>query len=167
MRFILAICAFALLTMSAAAQVSGQAFQGFRGESDDPIAIEADKLDVVDGEAKATFTGNVKIRQGASLITTGKLVVFYVKGGEGGQNDIERLDLSGGVVATSEENTASAERGTYLVKSEDITLEENVVISQGESIAKGCKLVANLKTNVATLESCGGRVQSVFKPGSN
>ncbi|MDA8870618.1 LPS export ABC transporter periplasmic protein LptC [Rhizobiaceae bacterium] len=165
-----------MLATPAAAQVSGQAFSGFSGNSKDPIAIEADQLEVIDGEAQAVFSGNVKIRQGTSLITTSKLVVHYVKDAtkpEGsdaapGQNDIERLDLTGGVVATSKENTATADSGVYLVKTDQITLDGNVVISQGGSVAKGCKLRANLKTNVAKLDSCaGGRVQSVFVPGSD
>ncbi len=170
MRIIVAIgVLFAFLT-AATAQVSGQAFEGFRGSSDEPISIEADDLEVLDGEARAIFTGNVNVRQGGSLIVTSRLVVHYLKGGNGGQNDIEKLDLSGGLVVTSDNNTISAEEGTYLVTTEDITLTGDVVVSQGESIAKGCKLVANMKTNKARLQACDGqkgRVRSVFKPGSN
>ncbi len=170
MRIILAIAALLSFITVAAAQVSGQAFEGFQSNSDEPISIEADDLEVLDGEARAIFTGNVNVRQGGSLIVTSRLVVHYLKGGDGGQNDIEKLDLSGGLVVTSDDNTISAEEGTYQVTTEDITLTGDVVVSQGESIAKGCKLVANMKTNKARLQSCpgqAGRVRSVFKPGSN
>ncbi|MDD9909191.1 MAG: hypothetical protein OXR62_05805 [Ahrensia sp.] len=157
---------FCLLVTSALAQVSGQAFEGFRGNSDDPVKIDADRLEVLDGEAKAEFDGNVKVQQGTSVITTDKLVVHYVKDGSGGQNDIEKLELFGNVIATSDDNTASADEGLFIVATEDIVLTGNVVVSQGPNIAKGCKLVANLKTNVAKIESCGGRVSTVFQPGS-
>lgn len=153
---------------TALSQVSGKAFEGFRGNSKDPIQIDADSLEVEDGNAKAVFTGNVKIRQGKSLITTDKLVVHYVKGSSGGQNDIEKLELFGNMIATSEKNTASSDEGVYFVKTEDIILTGKVVVSQGPNIAKGCKLLANLKTNVATIKACsgGGRVSTVFQPGS-
>ena len=168
---IITTMSFLLAFMTAAtAQVSGQAFEGFRGSSKEPISIEADNLEVLDGEARAIFEGNVNVRQGGSLIVTGRLVVHYLKGGGGGQNDIERLDLSGGLVVTSDDNTISAEEGTYMVTTEDITLTGDVVVSQGESIAKGCTLIANMKTNRARLQACPGqkgRVRSVFKPGSN
>lgn len=154
---------------AALAQVSGKAFEGFRGNSKSPIQIEADRLEVLDAKAMALFIGNVKVRQGTSTITTSRLVVRYKKGGGGGgtQQDIDRLELSGGLVVTSGKNTATADKGVYQVASENITLTGNVVISQGTSVAKGCKLRANLKTNVAKLDSCGGRVKSVFTPGKN
>ncbi|MEP0940206.1 MAG: LptA/OstA family protein [Rhizobiaceae bacterium] len=150
------------------AQVSGQAFEGFRGNGKDPVQIEADQLEVIDGEAKAIFKGNVKVRQGSSLITTSRLIVKYVQGGGGGQNDIDRLDMVGGLIATSKENTVTAEKGTFYVQTENIILTGDVVVSQGTNVATGCKLVANLKTNQARLEACqgGGRVKSIFTPGA-
>ena len=153
---------------AAHAQVSGQAFEGFRGNSKDPVQIEADQLEVLDGEARAVFKGNVKVRQGSSIITTSRLDVRYLKGSAGGQNDIERLIMTGGLIATSKDNTVTAEKGTYEVQTENIVLTGKVVVSQGDSVATGCKLVANLKTNQARLEACkgGGRVKSIFTPGA-
>lgn len=158
----------AVFVTAAHAQVSGQAFEGFRGNSKDPVQIEADQLEVLDGEARAVFKGNVKVRQGSSLITTSRLDVRYLKGSAGGQNDIERLIMTGGLIATSKDNTVTAEKGTYEVQTENIVLTGKVVVSQGDSVATGCKLVANLKTNQARLEACkgGGRVKSIFTPGA-
>ena len=167
LRFAIGIALAAFVT-TAHAQVSGQAFEGFSGNSKDPVQIEADQLEVLDGEARAIFKGNVKVRQGSSLITTSRLDVKYVQGGGGGQNDIERLTMTGGLIATSKENTVTAEKGVYVVQTEDVVLTGDVVVSQGESVATGCKLVANLKTNQARLEACagGGRVKSIFTPGA-
>ncbi|MEL6967798.1 MAG: LptA/OstA family protein [Pseudomonadota bacterium] len=156
-----------ILAIDAQAQVSGKAFEGFRGNSKSPIQIEADRLEVEDGKSMAIFVGNVKVQQGTSRITTSRLVVRYKSGGGTSQQNIDRLELSGGLVVTSQDNTATADSGVYEVANENITLNGNVVISQGTSVAKGCKLRANLKTNVARLESCGGRVKSVFTPNSN
>lgn len=154
---------------SALAQVSGQAFEGFRGNSKDPVQIEADQLEVIDEKAQAIFKGNVKVRQGSSLISTSRLTVTYAKGGNGGQNDIKQLDMTGGLIVTSNANTVTADQGTYHVETENIVLTGKVVVSQGPNVASGCKLVANLKTNQAKLEACkgGGRVRSVFTPGSD
>jgi len=166
-RFALALL-LVCLTTAAHAQVSGQAFEGFRGNSKDPVQIEADQLEVLDAQAKAVFKGNVKVRQGSSLITTSRLEVKYQKGSKGGQEDIEKLTMSGGLIATSKKNTVTADTGTYHVQTENIVLTGKVVVSQGANVATGCKLVANLKTNRAKLEACkgGGRVKSVFTPGS-
>ncbi len=158
-----------LFASFAHAQVSGGAFNGFKQNSKDPIQIEADELEVIDAKSTAIYKGNVKIRQGASLITTSRLDVIYDKDGEGGQGDIKQLNLSGGLVATSKGNTAQADKGVFYVKSEDIILDGNVVVSQGKNIAKGCRLEANLKTNLAKIKACSkkkGRVTTVFIPGS-
>ena len=153
----------------ARAQVPGQAFEGFRGNSKDPVQIEADQLEVLDAQAKAVFKGNVKVRQGKSLISTSRLVIKYLKGSKGGQSDIESFDMTGGLIVTAGENTVTAEKGTYQVQTENIVLSGKVVVSQGPNVASGCKLTANLKTNNARLEACkgGGRVKSVFTPGTS
>lgn len=162
-----------VLATAAHAQVSGGAFSGFKQNSKDPIQIEADELEVIDSKSTAIYKGNVKIRQGASLITTSRLDVLYDKNGDGGQGDIKQLNLSGGLVATSKGNTAQADKGVFYVRTEDIILEGRVVVSQGKNIAKGCRLEANLKTNLAKIKACkkkgskkGGRVTTVFTPGS-
>ncbi len=163
--FLSAFVAAVFLTLPHAnAQVSGKAFEGFQGNSKDPIQIEADELEVLDAKNKAIFTGNVKVRQGTSLITTSTLTVHYAKGGGGGQGDIERLVMSGGLIVTSQENTVTANDGVYTVKTDIVVLTGNVVISQCGNVAKGKKLVANLKTNKAKLS--GGRVGAMFSPGS-
>lgn len=168
------LLAFGLATAvatSALAQVSGAAFDGFRSNGKDPIQIEADSLEVLDEQNKAVFNGNVVVVQGKSTMTTSKLIVTYGAGGDGGQRDVQQLDMSGGLVATSEENTVTADAGTYVTATEQIVLTGKVVISQGsDNVAQGCKLVANLNNNKARLTACGGssggRVSTIFTPGS-
>ncbi|MEM1317561.1 MAG: lipopolysaccharide transport periplasmic protein LptA [Pseudomonadota bacterium] len=157
------------MATSALAQVSGAAFEGFRSNGDDPIQIEADSLEVLDEQNKAVFNGNVVVVQGKSTMTTSKLIVTYGAGGEGTQRDVQQLDMSGGLVATSEDNTVTADAGTYVTATEQIVLTGKVVISQGTNVAQGCKLTANLKNNKARLTACGGssgRVSTIFTPGS-
>ncbi len=172
-KIIASVLSLSLIMASAAyAQVSGEAFSGFRSNSKDPILIEADELEILDTQAKAIYRGNVKVRQGGSLISTQRLEVKYNKAGKGGQGDIERLDLSGGVTATSRTNTARSDTGTFFVRNENIILSGNVRVSQGKNAATGCRLEANLRTNIAKLKSCKGskkskgRVKTILTPGA-
>ena len=124
-------------------------------------------MEVLDGQNKAVYNGRVKILQGSSVVTTDKMVVHY--GGRknsSGQGGIERLDFNGNLVVTSGTNTATADKGTYWVRTEKVELVGNVVVSQGASAAKGCRLTANLKTNVAKIHACksGGRVSTILTP---
>ena len=165
---LLAVGLATAVATSALAQVSGAAFDGFRSNGKDPIQIEADSLEVLDEQNKAVFNGNVVVVQGKSTMTTSKLIVTYGAGGDGGQRDVQQLDMSGGLVATSDDNTVTADAGTYVTATEQIVLTGKVVVSQGtDNVAQGCKLTANLKNNQAVLSACkSGRVSTIFTPGS-
>ena len=80
------VCGLALaLTLLAAsdgfAQSSVQgvpnAMQGFSQNRDQPIQIEAATLEMRDKKKEATFSGNVKVIQGDTTMTSKTLVVFY------------------------------------------------------------------------------------------
>ena len=59
----------------------GESFGGLQVQGDQPIAIESDQLDVDDGQAVATFSGNVSVQQGETLMRAARLVVHYVRNG--------------------------------------------------------------------------------------
>ncbi len=59
------------------------AMQGFTQNRDQPIQIEAAKLEVRDKKQQATFMGNVKVVQGDTTMTSKTLDVFYESKDEG------------------------------------------------------------------------------------
>src|SRR6201995_1807797 len=56
------------------------AMQGFTQNRDQPIQIEAASLEMRDKKKEATFSGNVKVVQGDTTMTSKTLVVFYDSG---------------------------------------------------------------------------------------
>ncbi len=56
---------------------------GLGGDSKEPIKIDADKLDVLDKENRAVFSGNVVAVQGETTVRCTMMTVFYE--GRGGQ----------------------------------------------------------------------------------
>src|SRR5271154_3915103 len=53
------------------------AMQGFSQNRDQPIQIEAATLEMRDKKKEATFSGNVKVIQGDTTMTSKTLVVYY------------------------------------------------------------------------------------------
>src|SRR6201996_3470282 len=53
------------------------AMQGFSQNRDQPIQIEAASLEMRDKQKQATFSGDVKVVQGDTTMTSKVLVVFY------------------------------------------------------------------------------------------
>lgn len=186
MKPFLLLATAALLAASASgasAQAFGNSFNGLQVSNDQPIAIESNQLDVDDAKAMATFTGDVNVAQGETLLKTTKLVVFYAKAGAkdgkaaakpakaampgAGSNEIDRLEASGKVYIKSADQVATAEKADFDMKTQIAIMTGNVVLTQGENVARGEKLTIHMDTGVANLAgptSGGGRVKILLAP---
>jgi lipopolysaccharide export system protein LptA len=157
------------------------ALQGFSQNRDQPVHIEAATREVRDKDKVATFSGDVKVKQGDTGLRCKSLVVFYegndadgktlqaASPGPGGQQRIKRLEARGGVVVTQKEQTATGETGIFDMKTNTVTLNGNVVMTQGQNVLRGDRLVVDLTSGVSRVESGKngqGRVQGLFQPGS-
>jgi lipopolysaccharide export system protein LptA len=160
------------------------ALQGFSQNRDQPVHIEAATLEVRDKDKMATFSGDVRVKQGDTGMRCKTLKVFYEqdnaddKGGKtmaaatpgpGGAQKIKRLEARGGVIVTQKQQTATGELGIFDMKANTVTLTGNVVMTQGKNILRGDRLVVDLTSGVSRVESGKngtGRVQGLFVPGS-
>ena len=90
--------------------------------------------------------------------------------GPGGEQRIKRLEAHGGVVVTQKEQTATGDLGIFDMKANTVTLTGNpVVMTQGQNVLRGEKLVVDLTSGVSRVElnkGGQGRVQGLFQPGS-
>jgi lipopolysaccharide export system protein LptA len=175
----------ASLRAQTASQGPPNALQGFSQNRDQPVHIEAATLEVRDKQKEATFSGDVRVKQGDTGMRCKSLVVFYEQDAEGapkgktlqaaspgprGEQRIKRLEARGGVVVTQKDQTATGELGIFDMKSNTVTLTGNpVVMTQGPNVLRGDKLVVDLTSGVSRVESGKsgqGRVQGLFQPGT-
>ena len=75
--FALFVIACGQAIAQSAVQGVPNAMQGFSQNRDQPIQIEAATLEMRDKKKEATFSGNVKVVQGDTTMTSKVLVVFY------------------------------------------------------------------------------------------
>jgi lipopolysaccharide export system protein LptA len=156
---------------SAAAPGSGPVqsmIQG--GGQDQPVQIEAASLEVRDKNKMATFSGNVQVVQGDTTMRCQKLVVFYGEevgiagatepkapkpAGDGPKNpqNIRRIEARGGVTVVTKDQNASGDLGVYDLLAKTITLTGNVVVSQGQNVIHGERVVVDTVTGNARVES--------------
>lgn len=143
---------------------------GIQINNDEPILIESDRLEVRENDNIAIFSGNVSVVQGKTLLKSKKLRVFYADDGGSaatGSANIDRLEAEGRVYVKSDAQVATGDRGTYDMKSEVMVLSgKNVVLTEGENSAVGCKLTIHTKSGLAQLESCKERVKILIAPKS-
>lgn len=171
-------------SLGAAAQSGNapNALQGFSQNRSEPVKIEAASLELRDREKIATFAGNVQLMQGDTTLRCTTLVVFYDQEGAaaknapktasfggGGQQQIRRLEARGGVVVTQKDQTATSDTGIFDMRANTATLLGNVVVTQGQNVLRGERLVVDLTTGVSRVESAqegSGRVQGLLFPGA-
>lgn len=166
--------ALTLLAPAALAQDNGR-MTGLKLDGDKPIQIESDHLEVRENDGIAIFTGNVAVVQGPMLMRSGKMTVYYDKqsgSAATGSADIDRLIVENKVYVKSEGQVATADQGSFDMKSELLVLSgKEVVLSEGDNVIVGCKLTVQMASGLAHLEGCGGasgggRVKMLLKPGS-
>lgn len=163
----------AIVAVSASGQAQAQdftgAFDGMRN-SNEPVQIEADRLEVVDGQGVAVFDGNVAVVQGSTILKTRVLKAFYARdanGNAGPGGNLRRIEASGKVAVRSNDQVATADSVVVDMGTQIATLSGNVSISQGENIITGCVVTVNMKTNNVQVKPCNsgsGRVKVLLQP---
>jgi lipopolysaccharide export system protein LptA len=167
-----------------ASQGPPNALQGFSQNRDQPVHIEAATLEVRDKQKQATFSGDVRVKQGDTGLRCKSLVVFYEQSGEptdssktlqaaspgpSGEQRIKRLEARGGVVVTQKDQTATGELGIFDMKTNTVTLTGNpVIMTQGQNVLRGGKLVVDLTSGVSRVEAgkSGQGVQMLVQPSA-
>ncbi|WP_208435640.1 LptA/OstA family protein [Bartonella phoceensis] len=151
----------------------------------EPVELYADSLEIRDKEGIALFNGDVSIIQGDRVLRTAKLVVYYdkkYKEADRSQEDmkassltwfsstgIKKMEALGKVYIKIATQIATGDKGIFDGKSKIISLTgNNVVLTDGDNVAKGCKLIADMKNGKTFLEGCEtskkkGRVSIIFK----
>ncbi len=178
---LLAATALALLAVTSPgrAQNFGGAFSDFDTGSNNPIQIEADKLEVHDAEKVAIYSGHVQVRQGETILEAPQMRITYAGQGvtaaapgataaAGGTtagvmgSRVSRIEAGPGVRVRSGDRTATGDRVILDMANDLVTLEGNVVLTQGSNVVRGDRVIVNLKTKLGRVE--GGRVQTLITP---
>ena len=155
------------------------ALQGFSQNRDQPVKIQADRLEVHDKDKMATFSGNVHVIQGDTEMHSRVLVVYYVDpnkpapapastmktappGAAPGatEQQIRRIEATGGVLVTQKGQNAAGDSGIFDMQSNTVTLNGNVVVTHDKDVVRGQRLVVDLGTGVSRID--GGRVDALF-----
>jgi lipopolysaccharide export system protein LptA len=137
-----------------------------------PVDVTSDRIEVQERADRAVFTGNVHATQGDMTLETPRLTVAYsTASGNGGSTNVQinRLDAAGGVVVRDPTETARGDFGIYDLDRKLITLIGNVQLTRENNEVNGARLVIDLNSGRAVIDggppgvnSSGGRVSGHF-----
>jgi lipopolysaccharide export system protein LptA len=179
---ILALSLAAAAATAAVAQVrQEQPVSALKGHnSNAPVDVTADRIEVQDRADRAIFAGNVHVKQEDLTLDTDRLTVAYSSkaaapgantgtGNGPGGVQIHRLDAAGGVVVHSPSETAKGDIGIYDLDRKLITLLGNVQLTREQNQVNGSRLVIDLDSGRAVVDGgppgvnqSGGRVTGHF-----
>jgi lipopolysaccharide export system protein LptA len=157
----------AVATAALAQQQPVSALKGHN--SDAPVDVTAERIEVQDRADRAIFVGNVHVTQSDLTLDTQRLTVAYSGGPGAGGVQIRRLDAAGGVVVHSPSETAKGDIGIYDLDRKLITLLGNVQLVRQQNQVSGARLVIDLESGRAVIDGgppgvnqSGGRVTGHF-----
>jgi lipopolysaccharide export system protein LptA len=130
------------------------AMQGFSQNRDQPIQIEAAALEMIDKKKEATFSGNVKVVQGDTTMTSKKLVVFYDSSQSAGagatpQPGQKAAAKPAAAPAAPMQSATPGPGGSSSIRR--LEARGNVVVTQKDQVVTGETAVFETKTNLITM----------------
>jgi lipopolysaccharide export system protein LptA len=149
--------------------------QGFSQNRDQPVKIQAASFEVREKDKIATFSGDVQVFQGDTEMRCKLLNVFYdeepgartmkaAEPGPGGQRQIRRIEAKGGVTVVQKDQNATGDSAVFNMRENTVTLIGNVVVTRGQDVLRGQRLVVDLTSGVSRMDQ--GRVEGLFQPSS-
>lgn len=154
------------LSQPAVGQGGGSALKGH--DTNAPVDVAADRIEVQDRANRAVFSGNVDVRQGNLRLNSARLTVSYA---DASGIDIQRLEASGGVILRSPTETARGQSAIYDLERRLVTMIGGVTLTRGPSNVNGGRLVIDLDSGRAVMDggaagspgrATGGRVTGRF-----
>jgi lipopolysaccharide export system protein LptA len=137
------------------------AMQGFSQNRDQPIQIEAASLEMRDKKKEATFSGNVKVVQGDTTMTSKTLVVFYESGSSAASAPANSPPAAAPPAAAPPGNAKAAAKSAPIQSAtpgpggsssiKRLEARGNVIVTQKDQVVTGETAVFDTKTNLVTM----------------
>jgi lipopolysaccharide export system protein LptA len=159
-----AVTAIAIMANGGGPMAHAQILPNHNGNA--PIDVSADSFDVASRDGRASYSGNVVVRQDRLTMSAARVsVAFTTNGGI----DINRVEATGGVTVAADDLNARGNVALYDLDRRLITMIGNVQLTQGGNRMGGNRLVINVGSGTANLSGgtpangeSGGRVTGRF-----
>ncbi|MEO8812100.1 MAG: LptA/OstA family protein [Caulobacteraceae bacterium] len=153
--------------------------QGARAQPDTrssaPIDITADQAEVTNSKCLAVWRGSAEALQGQTRLRADTISVYSqpkaaAAGGQPTCGATDRIVADGHVYYVTPQQNARGDHAVYAQGADEIVITGNVIVVQGNDVARGDKLTIKVSTREARLDSRAtgagkaGRVRGVFYP---
>jgi lipopolysaccharide export system protein LptA len=144
------------LTLLAAAPAAAQLSQN----SDAPVDITADALEVVNNQCLSIWSGSAEALQDRTRLRADVLKTFSKKGparpgaqGSANCGALSRMEATGNVYYVTAQQRVRGDAAVYDVDADTIVITGDVVAVQGQNVLRGQRLTINATTGNAQMQS--------------
>jgi lipopolysaccharide export system protein LptA len=169
------------ITFAAAVLLAAQpAAAQLAANSDAPVDITADELEVVQGQCASIWKGSAEALQDTARLRADILRAFFVPKPKGSTpapaagasnsacGDLLRMEAEGSVYYVTPDQRVRSNRAVYEANTDTITMTGDVVAVQGQNVLRGDKMVFNTKSGQGQMLGGGkggkSRPRGVFYP---
>ncbi|MHB8830171.1 MAG: lipopolysaccharide transport periplasmic protein LptA [Syntrophales bacterium] len=170
-----AVVGILLALIVAPAGVWGQAKPKGALTRNQPLQVDADRLDAYSNKRIVVFSGNVVASQGGRTIHAERLTVHYKddKKASGASaaavedsGSVERIEAEGKVTIREGGRVATGDVAVFDQEAQKITMTGDAVLKEGKNIIKGDRVVIFLEENRGVVEGVEKRrVSATIYPG--
>lgn len=152
--------------LAAVLLAAGPAGAQLAQNSDAPVDITADELEVANSQCTSVWRGNAEALQADSRLRANVLTaVFQAKAGQPGATaacgDLARMEAQGQVFYVTPQQRVRADAAVYEAGSETLVMTGDVVAVQGRNVLRGSRLVVNVRTGEGRMQGAAqGRGQT-------
>lgn len=144
--------------------------------SDAPVDLTADELEVVNAQCLAIWRGSAEALQDNARLRADVLRIYNKVGaarqGSTGPScgGIDRMEAEGSVYYVTPQQRVRGDAAVYNAVGETIVVTGDVVAAQGKNVLRGRRMVIHVKTGEAQMQTDvkgrnkPGRVRGVFYP---
>lgn len=144
-----------IVATTALLAIAGSAPAQTRHDSNAPIDVSANAIELQDKDRRAIFTGGAVFRQGTMTLNSDRVTIAYTGQVTQGTPQATRIDAIGNVVLTRPDQTARARFAVYDINRRVVTMIGGVRLTQGANTLNGGRLSIDLDTGRATIDGSG------------
>lgn len=147
-------------------------------ESNKPIQIVSDRLDVNSENRIAIFSGNVVVTQEDTVINSDKFCLYYknkenktgennpaINPGVANAGDLEKIEAEGNVIIRQKGKVVTGTYAVFYNEEQKVVVTGNPVMREGDNVIEGDKVIFFLKENKGIVESSSSqRVKATIYP---
>jgi len=168
---------WAAMALAATLATGTPALAQLAQNSNAPVDMTADELEVVNSQCLAIWRGSAEALQDNARLRANVLRIYNqaqpgARAGAAGSNcgALDRMEAEGAVYYVTPQQRVHADNAVYSATADTITFTGDVVVSQGKNVLRGERLVIKVSTGEAQMQTSvkgrnkPGRVRGVFYP---